>query len=93
MDESCEVDSSTLVSGGKASECFRELKYLSVAMLVDDRIMRDDDLSEGFLGYDRLGLHLRNCFPQGIAVTGFIGQNGLTCLVMKKSGRLRGHLD
>ncbi|MBY5413638.1 hypothetical protein HFO98_35880 [Rhizobium leguminosarum] len=47
MDEPCEVDSSTLVAGGKASKVFQaiEAPFDAIAMLVDDRIMRDDELS------------------------------------------------
>jgi hypothetical protein len=45
-----------------------------VSMLVDDWIVRDDDLAGPVRGDDRLGIHGLDCRPQGIAVIGFIGE-------------------
>jgi hypothetical protein len=46
MDESCEVDTSTLVAGGKASGVLQaiEASFDAIAPLVDDPIMREQRL-------------------------------------------------
>jgi hypothetical protein len=46
MDESCEVDSSTLVAGSKASEVLQaiEASFDAIAPLVDHPIMREQRL-------------------------------------------------
>ena len=79
------------VAGGEASEMLEaiETPLDAVAMLVDDRIVRDDDLAGTVRGDDRLGVHGLDRRPQGIAVIGFIAEYGLARLSIEKSGSLR----
>ena len=91
MDESGELNGPSFIARGETAKVFEavEAPFDSVSVLVDERVVRNDNLAGAVGGDDRLGIHCLARRPQGIAVIGFIGQNGLAHLPVKKRRSLR----
>ena len=65
MDEALEVDGSSVVSGGETAKMLEaiEASLDAVAVLVDDGVVRDDDLARAGRGDHRLGFHVADERP------------------------------
>lgn len=73
VDASSEVKSSAFAAGGEAAKGFDAIKASlnTIALLVGDRIVRDDDLAVAVGRDNRFCRHGLDRCSQGIAVMGF----------------------
>src|SRR5256885_16332031 len=77
--EAEEVDGSSVVAGCEATEVLElvEASLDSVAVFVDGGVVRDGRLARAVGRNHRLGSGFGDDRPQGIAVIGFVGEDGI----------------